>query len=66
MKNKTDEHSDENTSTENIPQSAADCGMEEAFGLGLLNDPSPPLKRQERAHRFCHSRTDVTKSPFLK
>lgn len=46
----------------NMPKSAAECGMEEAFGLGLLNDPQPDLPQKQSPYQFRHSRTDFTRS----
>jgi hypothetical protein len=45
-----------------FPRSASECGMEEAWGLGLLDDPQPPLKQKEDPTRFKYSRDDVCQS----
>lgn len=45
-----------------FPKSAKECGMEEAWGLGLLDDPQPPLKKPSDPYRFKHSRSDYTQS----
>jgi hypothetical protein len=62
MKNPEKKLNTKETLKTDFPKSASECGMEEAWGLGLLDDPQPPLKTPEDPYRFKHSRSDFTQS----
>jgi len=44
------------------PTCAADCGMEEAFGLGFLSDPTPETRPTHKLEKYPLARTDFVKN----